>query len=591
VIGAGVENPEDLTPLRSFLSSREMILVLDNAESLLDPQGAGAREIYATVEELSQFETVCLCVTSRISTVPRHCKRPIIPTLSMESACDVFYAIYENGGRSDIISNLLRRLDFHALSITLLATTASHNMWDYDRLAREWDTHRTQVLQTDYDESLAATIELSLASPTFCKLGPDARDLLGAVAFFPQGINEDNLDWLFPTTSNGKNVLDKFCALSLTYRSNGFVTMLAPLRDHLCLKDPMSSPLLQTTKECYFTRLSVPVDPGNPGFDEAQWIISEDVNVEHLLDVFTGVDAGSVATWDACAYFMRHIYWHKPRLVALGPKIEGLLDDHPSKAQCLVRLSLLYSAVENTVEHKRLLVHSLRLQREAGDNARVARTLRTLSDANRALGLYEEGIGQAKEALEICERVHDVWGQASSLGRLARLLLSDGQLDAAESTALRAIDLLPNKRHQRVASQCHRILGSIYHSRGDTGATIKHFEAALAIVSNFNLHGEEFRTHQSLTELFLGENRFDDARTHIEQAKLHSANNALNMGRAIMLQAGLWFKECKFEEAKSEVLHAIDIFAKAGSMKDVEGCREILEHMKRQMKEPVISGE
>ena len=154
VIGADVENPEDLTPLRPFLSSREMIIFLDNAESILDPQGAGAREIYTIVEELSHFKTICLCITSRISTVPRHCKRPAIHTLSMESACDIFYAIYDNGGRSDVITNLLRRLDFHALSITLLATTASRNMWDYDRLAKEWDAHRVQVLRTDYNESL-----------------------------------------------------------------------------------------------------------------------------------------------------------------------------------------------------------------------------------------------------------------------------------------------------------------------------------------------------------------------------------------------------------------------------------------------------
>ena len=88
-------------------------------------------------------------------------------------------------------------------------------------------------MHTDYDESLAATIELSLDSPTFRKLGARARDLLGVVAFFSQGIDEKNLDWLFPTIPDRNHIFEEFCALSLTSRSGGFITMLAPIRDHL----------------------------------------------------------------------------------------------------------------------------------------------------------------------------------------------------------------------------------------------------------------------------------------------------------------------------------------------------------------------
>ena len=136
VIGAGVENPEDLAPLRSLLSSKNTFIVLDNAESILDPQGPNNQEIYTVVDELCQFKTVCLCITSRIRTVPRYCKRPQIPALSMEAAREIFYGIYGDDERSGIIDNLLQRLDFHALSITLLATTASDNAWDYGRLVK-----------------------------------------------------------------------------------------------------------------------------------------------------------------------------------------------------------------------------------------------------------------------------------------------------------------------------------------------------------------------------------------------------------------------------------------------------------------------
>jgi len=58
------------------------------------------------------------------------------------------------------------------------------------------------VLQTEHSESLATTTDLLLVSPMFQGLDPDAKALPETAAFFPQGVDE-NLDWLFPTVSNG----------------------------------------------------------------------------------------------------------------------------------------------------------------------------------------------------------------------------------------------------------------------------------------------------------------------------------------------------------------------------------------------------
>ena len=577
VIGAEIENPENLGCLRPFISSKAMFIVLDNAESILDPQGSSAREIHADVDELTRFSNICICITSRISTIPPNCETLEIPTLSMAAAYGTFYRIYKHGEQSNLINNILEQLDFHPLSITLLATVAQQSKWGTDRLIMEWERRRTGVLHTQHCGSLATTIELSLGSPTFQELGPDARSLLEVVAFFPQGVSENNTSWLFPIIPDIQSILDGFCILSLAYRNNGFVTMLAPLRDHLRPKDPASSQLLNTTKEIYFTRLTGRIAPHKPGFEEARWIATEDVNVEHLLDVFATIDPNSEDIWDACIKFMGQLYWHKRRVVALGPKIEALADDHPCKAECLVVLARLFDLVGNLVECKRLLSHSLKLWREQGDGFRVAQTLRDLAYTNRRMGLQEDGIPQAEEASKMFKRLGEAVEEADSLITLAWLLCKAGQLDAAEETGSLTIKLLPEKGQELRVCQVHRVLGDIYRSKSETEKAIDHLETALVVASSLNVARELFWINYSLAKLFTREGKFEDAQVHVEHARVHAVNDPYLLAYAMDLQARVWYGQGRFEEARSEALRALDAFEKLGAAHNAEITRQLLQ--------------
>ena len=389
------------------------------------------------------------------------------------------------------------------------------------------------------------------------------------MAFFPQGVNQKNIQWQYPTIPNAPKILNEFCALSLTYRRDGFVTMLAPLRDYLRPKDPASSRLLGTIKECYFARLSGDIPPGKPGFEEARWITSEDINIEHLLDVFTTIDGTSTEVWDACDRFMAQLHWHKSRPVTLGPKIEALPDHHPSKAQCLFDFSRLFDSVGNFVERKRLLNCALELWRGQGDDFNAAQTLTNLSNANARMGLYEEGIQQAEEASRVFEWLGDPVQQAMSLGNLALLLLWKEQLNAAEEMALRAIDLLPKEGEQYRVHYCHRVLGITYQYKGETEKAVHHMEIALRIASALNQAGNLCWAHAILAQLFIDQGRLSDAQIHLEHAKTLAPDRTYLLACVSLQRATLWYRQDMFGEAKTEALVALGVFERLGISKTV----------------------
>ena len=181
------------------------------------------------VEELSRFNNICLRATPRTPTIPPDCKRLDVPTLSTDAVCSTFSHIYDTNERPDLI-NILTPIRFQSP-----CSPPSHINTGGTIIDRPGSGRRVERACFRRNITRASPPQLnyvSLASPMCQELGPDARGFLGVAAFFPQGVDENNLDWLFPTIWNRTRIFDKFCILSLTYRSNGFITMLAPLRDY-----------------------------------------------------------------------------------------------------------------------------------------------------------------------------------------------------------------------------------------------------------------------------------------------------------------------------------------------------------------------
>ena len=108
-----------------------------------------------------------------------------------------------------------------------------------------------------------------------------------------------------------------------------------------------------------------------------------------------------------------------------------------------------------------------------------------------------------------------------------------------------------------------RILGTMYRLKEENEKSIHHSEMAL---------------------LFYHQGEFDDAYPHIKQAKSHTTNNAYNLGRGMEMQARIWDRQHRLEEARSEVLGALGVqYERVGAARDGERCSGLLRRVEKSM--------
>ena len=227
-----IDRAKDTTQPQPHLeSSHPFILVLDGVDHILDPLAPEAEEISTTIVELGSYEHVCLVTTSRMYPNIHGFHRIEVPTLPEDDARKAFYSL-SNLGRSPAVDDLIARLDSHPLSISLLANSVRENNWDEAALLKAWDNGEAGPLELSYHQNLKDAVESSFRSPTIRNLGVTAREVLGAIASSPCGIEEDKLESTFPGETGVGEAVDILCKFSIVYRQGGFVKMLSPFRPY-----------------------------------------------------------------------------------------------------------------------------------------------------------------------------------------------------------------------------------------------------------------------------------------------------------------------------------------------------------------------
>ena len=147
-----------------------------------------------------------------------------------------------------------------------------------------WNTAGTSLLLSNF----------RLPPPSLKSLAPKRERFLESLFSFRRVLMETALTDCFPPFPTEETFSTGSVSSPWHIGATGFFTMLVPLQDYICPRDPESSSLLFATKGHYFARISVnPIRTSSASQRQGNGELRREHNVEHLLDAFTAINSNS----------------------------------------------------------------------------------------------------------------------------------------------------------------------------------------------------------------------------------------------------------------------------------------------------------
>jgi tetratricopeptide (TPR) repeat protein len=548
-LGIELVGADHMRQICTFLRSASALIVLDNAENFEEARGQSAlQEIPPAIVDIADIPGITLVLTSRsrrnAPNVPWITKD--IPPLDVDSAREAFFRIYRQDSRSNAeeeIMDLLMELEFHPLSINLLANAAQQNDWSPHMLLTRWRHQPSAVL--DHGEgklqSLSATMQLSLSSPSIQNFGEDGGRTLAIIAFLPQGLNGDLATQLLPSLPHIDSICDVLCRQSLVYRQGIFIKMLAPIRHYVqnsslvplvstCLRD-VGTFYYRTVRHCSQER-----------DNHADIIISDHLNIEHVVAFgLTQVPDRTEEPLIICGLFLQCLQRYLPRPTALAPAIFNIVEQPSTlmlKAQCLSDLGLLYGALSQLINQIKAFQAAEALYLTASNHEDVAYCVTMRADMYRCEGRFI----QAQRVLENFQRSNS-WGYLSGTTK-ARVwvFLDDARMYTFTASADELFAKCMEDREWGLQSKICHWRAKLYY--GEDIALVKmHLEELLQSTNNGNLYSRRDAL-QGLAQVPFYQGRLSEAMDIIQEI--------IEMFEGKDPQGFPWFTVCKAVVASNQ---------------------------------------
>jgi tetratricopeptide (TPR) repeat protein len=419
-LGIEIAGTEPVRQISTFLRSASALVVLDNAETFEEASALSVLgDIPQAIAELANIPGVILVLTSRSRRNAPNVQwiTKDIPPLDSSSAQAVFFQIYQHAScrkAEEDIKGLLKELDFHPLSINILANAAQQNGWSPTTLLKRWSNLRSKVLDGGKGklQSLSDTMQLSLSSPSVQNLGEDGLRVLAVIAFLPQGLNENLASDLLSSLPQIDAMCDVLCMQSLIYRQDNFLKVLAPIRHYV--RDSLQAPdsaCLQEIRDFYYHTVTSCSEGRN---QYADIIISDYLNIEHIVAFnLANIPDSPEETYHTCWQFLKCLQWHFPRPTTLTPVISNIVENPSTwtlKARCLSNLAQLYQTLSQHAEAIQAFLAAEALYLTAGDPEGMGNCLITRADLLRCQGRFI----QSRNLLEDLQH-SDSWESLSEI--------------------------------------------------------------------------------------------------------------------------------------------------------------------------------